>query len=519
MMDRYAIQALDEYNSGSNVIRQGGINGRPFWNVHASQFMYVPAFLFPVIPGAREYIYSAVDCNGNRHSFTSDIPTAPLTPIWKDLAVGLVELKVEAIHKNTGKVYLAGARTFYKMAPFPGREALPPRACSYRECAIKAFRFVLFDPMTRYWLEHGVPKPDYYHNVYPSKMISSIILAMTAYARIEPEHAGDAIQLAKNAADYLLSITYGEESLLAGLPPTFSFKGLIKEIVDENAAAADGRKDTVMLIYPAMVGNAYLRLAEVTGDQKYFEAASRIAAYYQKTVLPNGSWYLLISEKTGKQESENCCSSFAILDFLHEFYARTGEEIYRQLEQNYFSYIKKMRFDNYSWEGQFEDSLLSSNYENLSHYDANSMQAYIVKNMPDDPEMLKEAEELMRFAEDQFVTWGDFAEWNPNRVPGERWYSPAAMEQYKWHVPIDASTCTVMNAFLNMYHATGKQLYLEKACALGDSVTRMQNPETGVVPTHWMTTDCSTVLKNFWLNCHIETAFCMMTLAKAMGEM
>ena len=47
----------------------------------------------------------------------------------------------------------------------------------------------------------------------------------------------------------------------------------------------------------------------------------------------------------------------------------------------------------------------------------------------------------------------------------------------------------------------------------------MQNPETGVVPTHWMTTDCSTVLKNFWLNCHIETAFCMMTLAKAMGEM
>ena len=124
-----------------------------------------------------------------------------------------------------------------------------------------------------------------------------------------------------------------------------------------------------MLIYPAMVGNAYLRLAEVTGDKKYFEAAARIAAYYQKTVLPNGSWYLLISEKTGKQESENCCSSFAILDFLHEFYARTGEEIYRQLEQNYFSYIKIMRFDNYSWEGQFEDSLLSSNYENLSHYE------------------------------------------------------------------------------------------------------------------------------------------------------
>ena len=178
-----------------------------------------------------------------------------------------------------------------------------------------------------------------------------------------------------------------------------------------------------------------------------------------------------------------------------------------------------MRFENYSWEAQFEDSLLSSNYENLSHYDANSMLDYIVNNMADDPAMLKEAEELMRFVEDQFVTWVDFAEWNPDRDPKEQWYSPAAMEQYKWHVPIDGSTCTVMNAFLNMYKATGKKLYLEKACALGDSITRRQNPETGVVPTHWITTDCSTVLKNFWLNCHVSTAFRMLALAEAMGEL
>jgi hypothetical protein len=133
--------------------------------------------------------------------------------------------------------------------------------------------------------------------------------------------------------------------------------------------------------------------------------------------------------------------------------------------------------------------------------------------------MMQEAEALARFVEDQFVAWGNFAEWNPHREPGEKWYSPAAMEQYYWHVPIDASTCIVMNGFLGMYQATGKKLYLEKACALGDSITRRQNPETGVIPTHWLTTDCSTVLKNFWLNCHILTAFRMMELAKAMGEM
>lgn len=518
-MDCYAIQALSEYNSEANVIRQGGKNGKPFWNINSSQFTFVPAFSFPRIPGGKEYIFTATDSAEKTHTFTAYSPTVPLTPIWKDLAVGLVELKVEAVHERTGRIYLAGARSFYKMAPFPGREALPPKACSYKECAQKAFRYVFNDTTTQYWLTHGKPKPDYYHNVYPSKTISSIIEAMIAYGELEPEHAEEALRLAINAADYLLSITYGENSALAGLPPTYSFAGLIKEIVDANAPAADGRKHTVMMIYPAYVGNAYMQLEKATGDKRYWKAALRIAEYYLNNVLPNGSWYLLVSEKTGERESDNCCGSFTILEFLHDVYEKTGDERYHQLEHSYFDYLTKARLENYNWEGQFEDSTLSSNYSNLTHVDADCMIEYIVHNLAGDPEMLKEAEELMRFVEDQFVVWGDFAYWNPNYTPDERWYSPAALEQYGWHVPIDGSTGKVLNAFLNLYTATGNQLYLEKACALGDSITRMQNPENGVIPTHWMTTDCSKVLKNFWINCHIGTAFSIMSLARAMGEM
>lgn len=517
-MDRYAAQALKEYNSEENIIRQGGINGQPFWNVFASQFMYIPALSFSKIPGAKTYIYTATDSEGKTLSFTAEGPCAPLTPIWAALAPGLVELKVEAIHKRSEKVFSAGARSFYKMAPFPGREALPPRACSYRECARKAFGYVFNDPITQYWLTHGKPKPDYYHNVYPSKTASSIITAMLAYRKIEPAHKAAALKLAANAADYLLSITYGADSALAGLPPTYSFAGLDKAIVDANAPAADGRKHTVMMIYPASVGNAYLQLEKALGDEKYGKAALRIAEYYRSNVLPNGSWYLQVSEKTGKKEADNCCGSFGILKFLHNIYEKTNDESYRQLERDYFAYLSKARLENYNWEGQFEDSVLSSNYSNLTHIDANNMIDYIVHNLTDDPQMLKQAKELMRFVEDQFVVWGDFPEWNSYYDGQERWYSPAVLEQYAWYVPIDGSTATVLNAFLNLYSVTGDRLYLEKACALGDSITRMQNPESGVIPTHWVTTDCSTVLKNFWINCHIGTAFRMLTLAEATGE-
>ena len=516
-MDNYAALALEEYNSDTDTVRRAGTHGKPFWNVNASQFMFAPQFMFPKISGAKEYIYTATDSCGKTHSFTSPSPIAALTPIWKDIAPGMVELKVEAPHIVGDKTYLVGARTFCKMAGFPGREALPKQACSYKECALKAFKYVFDDPTTQYWLTHGVPKPDYYHNVYPSKTISSIIKAMIAYTELDPENAEKALKLATRAADYLISITYDENSVFAGLPPTYSFKGLIKEIVDANAPAADGRQKMMMTIYPAMVGSAYLSLEKATGDKKYFEAAKKIADYYKNNVLENGSWYLFLTE-SGKPDSENCCGHFSILNFLNDYYKRTGEECWHKLEQNYFSYLKKAYLDSYNWEGQFEDSTLSVNYTNLTHIVADQMIEYIIENMSDNPEMIEEAEEIMRFVEDQFVVWEDFAPWNPCKDENEKWYSPAALEQYVWYVPIDGSTGLVARAFMKLYSVTGNKLYYEKSCALADSITRMQNPETGVIPTHWMTTDCSTVLKNFWINCHIGTAFSMMTLANETEE-
>ncbi|MBE7034152.1 MAG: hypothetical protein E7406_08015 [Ruminococcaceae bacterium] len=516
-MDSFKEQALKEYSSDTKTVRRCK-DGKPFWNTYSTQFMYAPEFFFPKIPGTKECIFVVTDSMGREHTFTEDSSVAPLTPIWNDISPGIAELKVYAVHGANGEKYLAGARSFCKMDPFPGRESLPERACSYKDCAAKAFDYVFNDDTTQYWLTHGLPKPDYYHNVYPSKMISSLVKAMLSYGELVPEKHEEALKIATNAADYLLSITYGEDSALAGLPPTYSFKGLDKEIVDKNAPAADRRKHLLMSIYPASAGSAYLLLEKATGDKKYLNAATKIAEYYKNNVLESGSWYLLINEKDGKPESPNHCAEFSILEFLNSYYKRTGDECWHILERNYFSHLGKTYFENYNWEGQFEDSTLSTNYNNLTHLNADKMIRYITENFSDDAEMIEFAEELMRFVEDQFVVWGDFAPWNQFLNPAEKWYSPAVLEQYYWYVPIDGSTAMVALAFLNMYEVTKDELYLEKALALGDSITRMQNPESGVIPTHWMTTDCSTVLKNFWMNCHIGSAYAMKELAKATGE-
>jgi putative alpha-1,2-mannosidase len=69
-MDKYAEQALLEYNSEDSTPRPGGVNGRPYWNISSSQFMFAPKFHFPKLPKSRKFRYIAKDKNGApRESF------------------------------------------------------------------------------------------------------------------------------------------------------------------------------------------------------------------------------------------------------------------------------------------------------------------------------------------------------------------------------------------------------------------------------------------------------------------
>ena len=513
-IDDYAKQALELYNT--TTVNRGETAGRPFWNINSSQFIFAPAFGFPRIPAAKKYLFIATDKNKVEHRFTDKCPTADLTPVWCEIPTGLVELKVYGIDGDENIVSPCGVRAFFKADGFPGHAAVPEKEKSYKECSMAALKFVIDNPSYRYWIEKGIPDPEYYHNVYPSKMIASIVDAMTTYANLNTERAEEAMLLAKNALDYLLSITYDSTTGVNGLPPTYSFKGLNAETVNATAPAAQRCKDTVMMIYPAIAGRAYIKMYKATGDRKYLEAAKRIAEYYENTVLPCGSWYLVVDVKTGKNVGDNICSHFGILFFLNEMAEITNSDSLRVIEEKYFAYIAKKCLDEYKWEGQFEDIAPTGNYVNHTQSVANDMLVYIIDNKISEDGMLKKATVLMNFIEDQFVVWGEFDPRVKKRFGNidEKWYSPAGLEQYEWYVPIDSSTAKIMNSFRKMFIATGDRLYLEKALALGDMIAKMQNKQTGAIPTHWMKADCSENLENFWINCHIASALWLYELSE-----
>ena len=70
-MDKYAEQALLEYNSAETSPHLGGADGKPFWNINSTQFMFAPVLKFPEGPKGCLYLYTAKDESEKLHSFKS----------------------------------------------------------------------------------------------------------------------------------------------------------------------------------------------------------------------------------------------------------------------------------------------------------------------------------------------------------------------------------------------------------------------------------------------------------------
>lgn len=82
-------------------VRPGIPGGNPFWNGKARRFIYAPAFDFKPVEGAAYYRFTAI-AEGSELTFVSETPTTTLTPIWDNLPLGEVELRVEAL-ADSGK--------------------------------------------------------------------------------------------------------------------------------------------------------------------------------------------------------------------------------------------------------------------------------------------------------------------------------------------------------------------------------------------------------------------------------
>lgn len=507
-------------------IRPGSGDGRsPFWNAHAMQFIHAPAFDFKPVEGAASYRFTLTSSSGGTTSprtreltFDAQAPSAALTPVWLDVPVGTATvIAVGMKADNVTSIAISGTRQFHRAAAFGGPYGKP--ILPYAESVHVALDGLIHETFVQHWRKTGKPDPAYPLYRYSSKLIGGLLTACTVYAKQTPRppDADEAIDIGHRAADYLISISRPSGEPMEFFPPTY-----------HDAKPTERENDNFeMLISPAEAGQGYLNLYGVTHDSKYLDSATSIAATYAKMQRSDGTWPLKFDRRTNRPLADIELIPSGVILFLDRLVTEQKREELRPTLNRAVSWIMNNPVRNFNWQAQFDDAKLRGAYENLGKHEACEFAIYLLRKAKGSDtsastststsrskdiaaDNIRIAEELIAFAEDQFVTWEQPPAIQPRsqKMKPENWFTPCSLEQYAMFEPISGSSAFMIMAFVEAFKTTGKPLYLAKAESLANALTAAQQYHHGRYPTRMIREDLA-----YWANSSVNTIRAMMMLA------
>lgn len=460
----------------SRPVRPGEPGVRPFWNIHALRFIYAPAFDIPKVEGATSYRFTVQARDGKSLTFTAPNPSAPLTPIWEQVAEGYTTLTVQGLDAAGKDVGPATQRVFYRSPGFAGTAADPPRP--YAQAGREALKAIFDAPHVQHWLTDAKPDRTYARYCYPNKVIGGLVRGMTAYSNVaeNPTDRAAALKIARAAADYLLSIRYPADAAYPNVAPTYALN--VNKPAGGGTLTAD-RVEARWLLITSICDAAFghLDLYDATKDPRYLDAAVAAADTLAHRQEADGTWPLMADWKTGAAVAPNRLIPTWVIFLFDRLDRQHGLTQYRDARGRAWAWIVEHPLKTYQWDAQFEDVQLRGPYVNLAREQACDVAVLLLSDPKRTDQDVKQAEELIRFAEDQFVCWGEVAD-----VPGWRkampkryqnadiWITPGVFEQYVCYGPVARSSAILINTYLKAHVVTGSAAYLEKAKALASGM-------------------------------------------------
>ncbi len=495
-LDRQKLHA-EALAEAAEPIRPGAPGKRPFWNTYAKRFIHAPAFDIKPVEGASHYRFTVtlLRKRGGKSTYVFEAaePWVPLTPIWREEWVwGKCTLKIEGLDEPGGKaVGVAGTRAFGRLWVFDGPYGKPKTA--YRESAIRALRFLYrHHPYVRKWKADaagGELKRTV--NVYFDAPVVSAMALLSVHST-DPGEKKPALALARTVADFMLAHRRPASDPLAHFPT----------------------RARRIIRYGRYAASAWLDLYDVTKDQKYLDAAKRVADTYATTQLPCGTWGLVVDSrgkpralktKQDQPAPKNLLLPGEELLFLDRLVGQYGLKEYAKVRDAAFRWLMENPVKTFDWEGQFWDVAPQPPYRNQSSRAAAATATYLCNHAKEDPKYAPLAEELLRFCEDQFVTYRARTRGRPDPLP-------TVAEQYRYGA-VNYSSVRLMMAYAGAYRATGRRLHLAKALSHANTIVNTQG-EKGHYPTHLGKGDRDTS----WVNCAAWVARDMLGFAKRLDE-
>lgn len=478
-------------------IRPGYDGKNPYWNGFATKFLYAPAFDFASKDGADHYRFTVTTTDSPNNAswrFEATEPTASLSPIWNQITPGKVKLIVEAI-KDKQVIDTVGSREFLRDFPFEG--PYKPALRSYRDAAVMGLYYVHCIPEIQSWKNQTVPDMKYHYNTYVCKEIGATVQCEVLLASLLPSRADEALQIAHNAAQFLMDVSRPKGHPLAYWPPTYYQEPGVER---RKASKFEENDNKTMTMEAAVAGDAMLDMYKLTGDSVYLNHALGIADTYVRLQAPDGSLPIKIDYSTGEPVNNSKAMLHPLLNFFQRFENELNINKYANAKAKAEDWMYKTTLSRFEMVGQFEDvSVLKLQpYENLTNCTAAPYASYLLSKSQISDTDLQNAIDLTRFCEDQFTYWKTAA----NKDGMLTHAAPCVFEQYKYLMSVDGSASNVADAMLASYKATGDQLFLAKGVALTNNFTQVQDQLTGRIPTLWcFQTGRDAQRPDFWINC------------------
>jgi hypothetical protein len=226
-----------------------------------------------------------------------------------------------------------------------------------------------------------------------------------------------------------------------------------------------GRGDGYGVIEPDKLGElgvAYLTVYELTGDDRYRDAALDCARALARHVRPGEAtrspWPFRVVAETGVVREEYCANLAPTLRLFDELTRlRVGEaDEWRRARRLAWDWLLAFPAQNDGWANYFEDLPWLPSTANLNQYTALEWARYVLLNPDRDPEWRDHASRALAFVERTFG--GDTP-----REQGLQWGAITVSEQVEYMYKMGSHTARFASVLALWHQKTGDRGAKEKA--------------------------------------------------------
>src|SRR5205085_10391336 len=139
---------------------------------------------------------------------------------------------------------------------------------------------------------------------------------------------------------------------------------------------------------------------------------------------------LKVDNRSGAPVADIDLIPSVVISFLDRLIERYERSQYRPTRDRAIAWTMKHPASTFNWQAQFDDAKLRGAYQNLSKHEACEFAIYLLRQVKGSGEGSTSstaiAEELIAFAEDQFVTWEQPPALKPRsqNMNPENWFTP-----------------------------------------------------------------------------------------------